>query len=719
MKNIFITAALCFLSFNSFADEGMWLPFLLEQSTIKDMQAAGCRMSAEDIYSVNQTSLKDGILLFNGGCTGEMISGEGLLLTNHHCGFGYVQEHSSIENDYVKNGFWAMNKKEEFECAGLSVTFIVRMEDVTDKILKYISKDIDEKNKNRIIDSVSQVIIKESIAGTKYAANVRPIYYGNQYILIISQVYRDVRLVGAPPENIGNFGGDDENWMWPRHTGDFSLFRIYADKNNEPAEYSEENIPYKPKYFFTISIKGVNEGDFAMVYGFPGRTTEYITSYAVDFIKNVSDPDRVKIRTVKLNLWMDEMQQNDTVNIQYAAKYSGIANGWKKWQGEMLGLNRYNVAEMKRKKEDSIMQNFNFKKEFIPYSNVIQDLKLAYDTLSELYFPADYYAEALNGSELISFAQKWLDAIDEAQDAVSMNGLEKKKKDLLVAIENFYKDYNPELDKRVTVALFKLFVTDVPAKYHPDLLTLNLSKFKNNMHSMVEALYNKNFLSNKNEALKAANEISAGKNQKIAGNMVIQLARNIQDHYTNDFVKPISRINSRVNSLNQKFMHIQLIMNNASKKFYPDANSTLRVAYGNVKWYYPVDAVKYKWFTTADGIIQKNNPNSLLYAVPEKLLYLIKQKDFGQYASADGNLNSCFITTCHTTGGNSGSPVIDADGNLIGTNFDRVWEGTMSDIYYNPDICRNVSVDIRYTLFLIDKFAGAGYLINEMNIIRQ
>ncbi|MEI7802431.1 MAG: S46 family peptidase, partial [Bacteroidota bacterium] len=396
------------------ADDGMWLPFLLDQSQMHDMQAAGCRMTAEDIYSVNHTSMKDAVLLFGGGCTGEMISGEGLLLTNHHCGFGYVQEHSDINHDYVKNGFWAMNKKEEYQCAGLSVTFIVSMEDVTEKMLRGIGNITDDAKKNLVIDSMSHAISIQAIAGTKYGASVRPIYYGNQFILIVSQTFNDVRLVGAPPENVGNFGGDDENWMWPRHTGDFSLFRIYADKNNEPAVYSADNIPYQPKYFFPISIKGINEGDFAMVYGFPGRTTEYISSYAVDFTQKITDPDRVKIRTIKLNLWMDAMQQSDTVNLHYATKYSGIANGWKKWQGEMDGLQRFKVVDMKKKSEDSLIQIIHFDKSLSVYSNVLSELKTAYDTLDEYQHIADYYNEALKGSEVISFAEKWLDVIDES-----------------------------------------------------------------------------------------------------------------------------------------------------------------------------------------------------------------------------------------------------------------------------------------------------------------
>ncbi len=719
MKILLVSFSLIFYSFFSFADEGMWLPFLLEQTTMSNMQAAGCRMSAEDIYSINHTSMKDGVLLFNGGCTGEMISNEGLLLTNHHCGFGYVQQHSSVENDYVKNGFWAMNRKEEYACPGLTVTFIIRMEDVTDKIVSAVKNIIDEAKRNLVIDSLGKQISMQAIAGTKYTASVRPIYYGNQFILIVSENFLDVRLVGAPPEAVGNFGGDDENWMWPRQTGDFSLFRIYADKNNDPAIYSADNVPYQPKYYFPVSLKGEKEGDFAMVYGFPGRTTEYISSYAVEFIKNVTDPDRVKIRTVKLNIWMNEMQKNNAVNIQYAAKYSGIANGWKKWQGEMLGLQQYKVAEMKKRKEDSIMQIISTKTEFTPYGNILSQLKLAYDTLSQIQFVADYYNEALRGSEAISFAEQWLTIIDEAMDPNKPSAFITHKTDLINAVENFYKNYQPELDKKVTEALLKLFLSEMQTPNIPAQLSIDLMKFKNDVHAYTEFLFSKSCITNESSALNAIRNLNYGKKIKLSSDPVILLAKNLKETFNSKCQISMNRLFARINLLNKQFMQFQLLAFSGKKNFYPDANSTLRIAYGNVKGYQPRDAVKYKWFTTADGVNEKNNPDNFLYTVPEKLKTLIAKKDFGNYADADGELHTCLITNCHSTGGNSGSPVLDADGNLIGTNFDRVYEGTMSDVYYNPEICRNVSVDIRYTLFLIDKFAGAGYLLNEMKIVRQ
>ena len=718
MKKYYLLLLLFCFSNESNADEGMWLPFLLEQATIQSMQAAGCRMSAEDIYSVNKTSRKDAVLLFNGGCTGELISGEGLLLTNHHCGFGYVQEHSSIEHDYVKNGFWAMNNKEELVCAGLTVTFIVRMEDVTEKILNLVANITDEKQKNKITDSIIQVINKQASAGTKYNASVRPIYYGNQYILIVTKTFRDVRLVGAPSQTIGNFGGDDENWMWPRHTGDISLFRIYADKNNAPADYSTDNIPYKPDYFFPVSLKGVKEGDFAMLYGFPGRTTQYISSYAVDFIETISDPNRVKIRTVKLNLWMNEMKKNDTINIQYSAKYSGIANGWKKWQGEILGLRKYNVVEMKRKKEDSIIQFIQSDKNFTKYENILPQLKLAYDTLSLLHGSVDFFNEALFGSEIIVYAQKWIGVLEAATGEQKPEDLENQKAELLIYANEFFKNYNKELDKSVTIALFNFFIENIRPENYPPQLAGDLQKFKGDVNAYVHYLFSKSILLNREKSMNAINNIIASTKNKIATDPVLLLARSIKDTYHNKFQPALLRLNARINNLNKQYMQTQLSIYGTTKKFYPDANSTLRVAFGNVKGYYPADAVKYNHLTNANGIVEKNNPNTLLYSAPQKLLSLINNKDFGQYANADGQLSTCFITNCHSTGGNSGSPVLDADGNLIGTNFDRVWEGTMSDVYYDPEICRNVSVDIRYTLFLIDKFAGAGYLLNEMKIIR-
>lgn len=719
MKKYFLFSYIICISISVRADEGMWLPFLLEQTAMNNMKSAGCHMSAEDIYSVNHSSMKDGVLLFGGGCTGEMISGEGLLLTNHHCGFGYVQEHSTIENDYVKNGFWAMNRKEEYPCSGLSVTFIVSMEDVTEKILMAVKNISDAGKMNQVIDSLCQLISKQAIDGTMYSATVRPIYYGNQYILIVSESFRDVRLVGAPPEAVGNFGGDDENWMWPRQTGDFSLFRIYADKNNEPADYSSDNVPYQPKYFFPISLKGEKEGDFAMVYGFPGRTTEYISSYAVNFIQKISDPERVKIRTVRLGIWMNVMQQSDTINMHYAAKYSGVANGWKKWQGEISGLNQYKVVDRKKKQEDSITQIIAAKPEFILYKNILPQLKLAYDTLGQIQVIADYYNEALRGSEAISFAEKWLALIDESKDPKMPASFSTHKIDLINAANGFYKDYNRDLDKKVTEALLKLFLTDMQSQNIPPQISIDLLKFKNNVHAYVEYLFSKSIIPNSFLAISNLGQLNFSKKSKLLTDPLVLLAKSIKETYNQKYLSSILSLNARINLLNKQYMQFQLLALSDKKDLYPDANSTLRVAYGHVKGYIPRDAVTYKWFTTVDGVNEKNNPANFLYAVPVKLKTLIQQKDFGEYADIDGELHACFITNCHTTGGNSGSPVFDADGNLIGTNFDRVYEGTMSDIYFNSEICRNVSLDIRYTLFLIDKFAGAGYLLNEMKIVQR
>ena len=717
MKKYLFSACLICFTLSTRADEGMWLPFLLEQTVMANMQAAGCHLTADDIYSINHTSMKDGILLFGGGCTGEMISGEGLLLTNHHCGFGYVQEHSTLKNDYVKNGFWAMSRKEEFPCAGLSVTFIKRMEDVTDKILSPLENISDEKLKNKLIDSLMNNVIREAIAGTKYAATVRPIYYGNQFILIVSETFKDVRLVGAPPEAVGNFGGDDENWMWPRQTGDFSLFRIYADKNKNPAEFADDNIPYQPNYFFPISLKGEKEGDFAMVYGFPGRTTEYISSYAVQFIQKISDPNRIKIRTERLGIWMEAMQQNDTTNLHYAAKYSGVANGWKKWQGEISGLSQFKVSEMKKKKEDTVLQIINSTPSLQKYASVLPELKLAYDTLSQIQTIADYYNEALRGSEVIAFSEKWTALIIEATDPNRPPSFETHKSELINNLNDFYKDYIPALDKKVTTVLLKLFLSETAPENIPQQLTLDLLKFNNNVNAYVDFLFAKSIIPNRTLAISSLQKLTFGKKIKLASDPIILLASSIKETYSKNYLPILLRLNSRINNLNKQYMQLQLQI--GKNKFYPDANSTLRVAYGNVKGYQPRDAVKYKWYTSANGVVEKNNPENFLYTVPSKLKSLILQKDFGQYVDSDGSLHTCFMTNCHTTGGNSGSPVFDADGNLIGTNFDRVYEGTMSDLYFNPAICRNVSLDIRYTLFLIDKFAGAGYLLDEMKLVRQ
>ncbi|MBA3647382.1 MAG: S46 family peptidase [Chitinophagales bacterium] len=717
MKNLLIASVFTLFSNSVFADEGMWLPILLQQLNIKDMQQKGCHLSAEDIYSVNHSSMKDAVLLFGSGCTGEVISAEGLVLTNHHCGLGQIQSHSTVEHDYLKNGFWAMNKSEELTCPGLTVTFIVRMEDVTHQTLNNVTGGMDQINRQTTIEGNNKLIAQNAVKGTHYAAYVRSFYNGNQYYLFITETFRDVRLVGAPPEAIGNFGGDEDNWIWPRHTGDFSLFRIYADSNNNPADYSSHNFPFKPKYFFPISLKGVRENDFTMVYGFPGRTTEYISSYAVDVTQHISDPERVAIRDVRLKIWWDEMMKSDSVRIKYSSKYYGLSNAWKKWQGEIRGLNKADAVAKKAAYENIFTQRINSNTQWKnEYGNLLPRLKQCYDSMSMLLPAVNYYSEALMTPEIfkVALAMKPLTdaaSIQAANDAEITGTVLKIKNGLT----GFYKDYYAPADQEMTAAMVNLFEKNVGSIYEPGLLTSWNQKYFSN--DAGKWLFDKSMLDNDSLTLGFLNTFKIGQETKIINDPVYQFAISLSDYYDSIISPPYQRLNEEINLLNREYMKAQMEVF-PEKRFYPDANLTLRISYGAIKGYKPTDAVTYNYFTTLDGVMDKYKPNDEFYDAPKKLINLYHKKDYGDYADTDGTLHTDFIASNHTTGGNSGSPVIDGDGNLIGTNFDRWWEGTMSDIYFDPDECRNIALDVRYTLFIIDKFAGAGYLLKEMKITR-
>ena len=669
-KNFLLLVLIVFGVLPVFADEGMWLPSLISQR-IKDMQAKGFKLSAEDIYSINQSSLKDAIVHFGGGCTGELISDEGLLITNHHCGFGQIQSHSSVEHDYLKDGFWAMKRSEELPNPGLTVSFLEYMEDVTDQVLKGYRQEMTEQQRTELVRKNTEEIVNKATGGNEnLRATVSPLYYGNQYYLFVYKVFRDVRLVGAPPSSIGKFGGDTDNWMWPRHTGDFSLFRVYADKNNEPAAYSEDNVPYKPKRFFNISAKGIKEGDFTMVYGFPGRTNEYIMSDAVEQIAKVSNPHKIKLRTLRLDVQRREMAKDPAVRIKYASKNAGVSNSWKKWQGEMKGIIRLKAIENKKEFERNFARWAEGKPE---YEGLVEKMHALYSSIGELSLVSDYQSEALNAVELLSFA-----------------GTGQKNS------EDFYKNYYMPIDKDIFIALFNEYDKSIPDKYKSPYFKKQMSEY-GTAEVWADAVFN-------GPDMEKAAEIYRETNK-----------------YFSENIRPVlDSVNREINLLYRTYMRGQMEYNKAvegTKVFYPDANSTLRVAYGNVKGYSPADAVYYLPGSTLEGIVQKDNPEIYDYDIPQKLRDLHAAGDYGTWET-DGSVPVAFIATNHTSGGNSGSPVLDAEGNLIGVNFDRVWEGTMSDVVYDPQVCRNIALDIRYALFIIDKLAGAQHLLDEMNIIR-
>ena len=679
------------------ADEGMWLPSLISQRIV-DMQSKGFKLSAEDIYSVNQASLKDAVVLFGRGCTGEVISPEGLLLTNHHCGYGQIQQHSSVEHDYLRDGFWAMSRKEELPNKGLTVSFLERMDDVTSRILEGCTPSFTESQRDSVVKVNAEELIKEVTAeGKGLRATVESLYYGNQYFLFLYREYSDIRLVGAPPSSIGKFGGDTDNWMWPRHTGDFSIFRIYADKDNNPAEYSEDNVPYTPKKFFKISLGGVQEGDFTFVYGFPGRTQEYIMSEGVRYVSEISDPAKIALRTMRLDTQKKYMSESQKVRIQYSSKNAGVANAWKKWQGEMKGINRLGTVAAKQEYEKRFAQWARGTE----YSSILPRLDSLYHAVEPYTFAKEYYSETAATVELCKFA------------ASVAKEIKAGNKDKAVSLsEEFYKDYYLPIDKESFVAIMGAFVKDVPVEFHPKYMKEELAKY-GSVGKWADALFGESIFADAEKVAK----LEAADSTSMYADPAVRFANEFRKWYASDVYPTDKRLNQEITLLYRDYMRGQMAFE-PEKAFFPDANLTLRVAYGSIAGYAPVDGVYYKPLSTLEGIMQKDNPEIFDYDIPQRLRDIYAAKDYGRWAVTEANGNKtipvCFIATNHTSGGNSGSPVINKDGNLIGLNFDRVWEGTMSDIVFDPEYCRNISLDIRYVLFTIDKLAGAGHLLDEM-----
>ena len=695
---------------NATADEGMWLPSLISQR-IGDMQAKGFKLSAEDIYSINQASLKDAVVLFGRGCTGELISPEGLLLTNHHCGYAQIQKHSSVEHDYLKDGFWAMNRSEELPNDGLTVSFLERMEDVTSVILKGYDPSMKENERAELVRRNSEALVKSITGDDKtMKATVEALYYGNQYFLFVYREYSDIRLVGAPPSSIGKFGGETDNWMWPRHTGDFSLFRIYAGKDNKPAEYSPDNVPFKPKKYFRISTAGVKEGDFTFIYGFPGSTQEYIHSEWVRFISEVSDPDKVALRSLRLDIFNKYMSESQAVRIQYSTKKSRVANAWKKWQGEAGGIIKMKTVETKKAYEKA----FASWAKGTEYEGLTDKIEQLCKDLAEHHYLVDFYVETVKAFEAAAFAGMISrDCIPNENDA-PLNMVKFRK-----LTDEFFKDYYQPVDKECFVALMEAFDKKIPAESKPKYFTEQMHKY-GSAEAWVEYLLNNTIYTD----FEKMNAIGEGDREILEDDPV-------KEYYVKmtEWVIPHSGkaqyITQDLQLAYRDYMRGQMEYADhlaakgegnpeGSKAFYPDANLTLRVAYGHIKGYSPSDGVYYEPSSTLTGIIEKDNPEIFDYNIPQNLRDIYAAKDFGRWVDENGEVPVCFIATNHTTGGNSGSPVINADGDLIGINFDRVWEGTMSDIDFDPDFCRNISLDVRYILFLIDKIGNAGYLFDEM-----
>lgn len=690
MKKLFLSIlTLTLFTLTSKADEGMWLPSQIS-AKIQEMQAKGLELSAADLYSLEQISLKDGIVQFGRGCTGELISPDGLLITNHHCGFGQIQYHSSVEHDYLTNGFWAMNRNEELPNPGLTVRFLVRMEDVTEQVLSGYTDNMDEFQRLELIAKNSETIIENAKQeGISYAADILPLFYGNVYYMFVYQVFPDVRLVGAPPSSIGKFGGDTDNWMWPRHTGDFSIFRIYADKDNNPAPYSEENVPYHPKHFFKISLDGVQEEEFTFVYGFPGSTREYILSAEVDYIANVSNPAKIDLRTQRLNIQNKYMENSPAVRIQYASKNAGIANAWKKWQGEAKGIKRLGTVADKKELENNFKVWAADKPQYNGLVEKIDSVILSYR--NEL-FASEYFNESALAVELVRFAGNYLKAKPENRAEMA---------------ESFYKDFYLPIDKEIFVAVISSFVKNVEGGYYPQYFSEMMAQYNSDITAMAEDLFTKSAFTQKSKLENTPEE-------QLAEDVMVKFYDAFSTIYK-ELSKKVAASTKELNLLYRTYMR-GLMEFQTERLFYPDANLTLRIAYGQVKGYHPADGVYYTPSSSLEGIMEKDNPEIYDYNIPQRLRDIYAAKDYGRW-EYNGSVPVAFIATNHTTGGNSGSPVINSEGNLIGVNFDRVWEGTMSDIVFDPTVCRNIALDIRYALFVIDKVAGASHLIDEMVLV--
>ena len=694
------------------ADEGMWLLPLIEKKNMGKMTELGLKLSAEDIYSLNKASVKDAIVIFGGGCTGEIVSSQGLILTNHHCGYGSIQAHSTVEHDYLKDGFWAMSKSEELPNPNLAVTFLIRIEDVTNQVLENVKPGMSETERTAAINEARKKIEQKAAEGTSYRTTVSSFYGGNYFYLLVYERYNDVRLVGAPPSSIGKFGSDTDNWEWPRHTGDFSVFRVYSAPDGKPAAYSKDNVPLKPKHYLPVSVKERNEGDFAMILGYPGRTSRYFTSYEVNEQLQIVHPVRIKVRGIKQDVWMNDMQADKKVNIQYSAKYFGSSNYWKYSIGQKRGLERLNVVSKKQVIEDQYnkwIEGSSERRE--KYGEALPLIKSAIEGRAEYFRALSYATECLQGCEILSMNQG-VSALITALQSGDAQKTEDAVKQIRNNAERFYKDYNAATDNKAMKAMLKLFREDVPAKFHPDFYTGVIDKkFKGDIDKFTDDLFARSVFSSEEKlnaflskpSLKVIEKdpvyLTATSYYKAAG----EVSKKTYE-YENDIMK------------GRRLWMAALLEMAPDKAEYPDANSTMRLTYGSVRDYDPRDGVTYKHYTTLEGVMEKYKPGDYEFDLPKKLLDLYAKKEYGRYSSSKGYMPVCFLTTNDITGGNSGSPVMNGNGELIGLAFDGNWESMSGDIAYEPELQRTIVVDIRYVLWVMDIYAGAKHLVDEMTI---
>ncbi len=702
-----------FIAQTTFAQEGMWMPNMLSQNE-KDMQEMGMQLSIDEIYSLKDSSIKDAIAIFGRGCTSEIVSPKGLLFTNHHCGFNSIQSLSSMENNYLRDGFWAKSFAEEIPSEGLTATIINSITDVTDTVLAGIDEQMEMTEKQSLVSKNIQKIEQEAQKETYQTARVKSFYKGNQFFLIIHTTYRDVRLVGTPPQSIGKFGSDTDNWMWPRHTGDFSIFRIYADENNLPANYSATNKPYKPKHFLPISIDGIEENDFTMVYGFPYNTDEYLTSYAVKIRMDVTNPARVKVREAALAVLDKEMRKDEATRLKYASKFAGIANYWKFAIGESKGLRRFNAVQEKEKYEAEFTRRINKNPKLkTEYAAILPSLKELYTQVENEKLLQMYNSEIFSRNTELTQIAGLLSQLDAVYKNNGETGFNMYKNRFGDYIKGMYKDYDPKIDQEVFASLLKVYSDNIDKKYISEPIQKGL-KHKG-AKAFAKEMFSNTVLTDADKIMALINGDYDTFSKTLKNDTAYQVAMAQKNLIDTEINSPFSKKNAEIERLMRLYMKGQMEVF-TEKKFYPDANASLRVAYGKVRGYYPKDAVYYKPQTYLSGVMEKYKPGDYEFDVPQKLRDLYERKDYGPYGE-DGKMPVCFLATNHITGGNSGSPVLDAHGNLIGLAFDGVWEGTMEDIFYKPEVCMSIMVDARYVLFIIDKFGGAHNLIDELTIV--
>lgn len=712
MKRIIALLIGLFLTqISSFATEGMWIPSLIDMF-YSDMKTYGLKLDADQIYSTNHSSIKDAVIQFNGGCTAEIVSDKGLILTNHHCGFDAIQKHSSLEHDYLKNGFWSKNESEELACPWLHVTFVKSIDEVTDQVLTGVT----ELMKGRVADSIIQSNIKRIEAatvkelGSTYKAKIKPFNLGNQYYMLITQDYNDIRLVGAPPSAIGKFGGDTDNWVWPRHTGDFSVFRIYAGENNESAEYNVNNRPYQPDYSLPISLEAKHKGDFTMVYGFPGSTDQHYSSTKLKFYVEKERPSRIKMRQATLDIIKPAMNNNDQIRIQYASKQARIANAWKKWIGQIKGLNELHAVDKKKDWEEVYLAKAAEKSEWKQtYYPIIQDLADLQNENSAYEFARAMYIEYFYvGPECINYAFSYANLALNYEKLEASGKVQDEVNKMQAKANSFFKNYNKDLDRKIFEALTPIYASEVQA----DLLPEGLAE---NWDTKTEAIFEKSVLLNPEKLEKFLAKFNKKSAKKLQKDPAFAYAFDLYKAYKNNVSEAYNQFYVKEEALMKTYLEGIMVMF-PNKNLWPDANSTMRITYGKIDGSSPYNGMQYTHYTTIDGIMQKYDPNNPDFQLTDRFIQLYHQHEYGQYAQ-NGELWVCFTASNHTTGGNSGSPVIDAEGRLTGINFDRSWESTMSDFMFDESRCRNIIVDIRYVLWVIDMYGEAHHLIEEMELV--